>query len=142
MVYLGSGLSGPYVQQQMILILKSTQNRGLQQSVRERFGRGSIGADPRYHVADEVFLLVGEEEDDGRGEELSLQSSSCSVRTRMIYLESSSLSLRFDLPLYIEVGRVHGGLGEFSLWSMCAGVQEGLAAAWMDLGVVVEPNKP
>jgi hypothetical protein len=34
-----------------------------------------------------------------------------------------------DLPLYIEVGQVHGGLGELSLWSTCAGVQEGLAAA-------------
>jgi hypothetical protein len=35
-----------------------------------------------------------------------------------------------DLPLYIKVGRVHGGLGEFSLWSTCTGVQEGLAATW------------
>ena len=34
-VYLGLGQFGPYVQQLMILILKSTQNRGLQQSVKE-----------------------------------------------------------------------------------------------------------
>ena len=34
-VYPGSGQFGPYVQQLMILILKSTQNQGLQQSVQE-----------------------------------------------------------------------------------------------------------
>jgi hypothetical protein len=60
----------------------------------------------------------------------------------MIYLESSSLPLRSDLPLYIEVGWVHDVLGEFSLWSMYAEVLEGLAAASMDLDIVVEPKKP
>lgn len=30
--------------------------------------------------------------------------------------------LEFDLPLYIEVGWVHGGSGEFSLSSIYAGV--------------------
>jgi hypothetical protein len=51
----------------------------------------------------------------------------------MIYLGSLGIvlppTLGSDLPLYIEVGRVHGGLGEFSLWYTCAGVQEGLATA-------------
>ena len=84
----------------MILILKSTQNRGLQQTVRERFGRGSLGADPRDLAAGEAFPLVGEKEDDGSGGGaigtpvgvalLSVQSSSCSVRTGMIFSESSS----------------------------------------------------
>ena len=40
----------PYVQQLMILILKSTQNQGVTiecKGERERFGRGSLGADPR-----------------------------------------------------------------------------------------------
>jgi hypothetical protein len=27
-----------------------------------------------------------------------------------------------DLPLYIELGQVHGSLGELSLWSMCTEV--------------------
>jgi hypothetical protein len=36
--------------------------------------------------------------------------------------ELSFPSLGSDLPLYIEVGRVHGGLGELSLWSTCIGV--------------------
>ena len=35
-VYPGLGQFGPYVQQLMILILKSTQNWGLQQSVQEK----------------------------------------------------------------------------------------------------------
>jgi hypothetical protein len=50
MVYPGSGRSVPYVQQLMILILKSTQNLWVTtecKGVRERFGRGSLGADPR-----------------------------------------------------------------------------------------------
>jgi hypothetical protein len=59
----------------------------------------------------------------------------------MICSKSSSPSLGSDLPLNIEVGQVHGSLGEFSLWSTCAGVQEGHAAAWMDLVIVVEPKK-
>jgi hypothetical protein len=72
---------------------------------------------------------------------LSVPRLSCSVRTRMIYLESSSHSVGCDLPLYIEVGRIHGGLGQFNLWSTSIGVHEGLATASMDLGVVVEPKK-
>jgi len=61
------------------------------------------------------------------------------MRNGMICLGSSFPPLLvFDLPLYSEVGWVHGGLGEFSLWSICAGVHESLAAAWMDLGVVVK----
>jgi len=35
MIYPSLGQFGPYVQQLMILILKSTQNRGLQQSVKK-----------------------------------------------------------------------------------------------------------
>jgi hypothetical protein len=38
----------PYVQQLMILILKSTQNRGVTtecKGEKERFGKGSLGAD-------------------------------------------------------------------------------------------------
>jgi hypothetical protein len=31
-------------------------------------------------------------------------------------------SMRSDLPLYIEVGWIHGGLGELSLWSTCVRV--------------------
>jgi hypothetical protein len=34
-----------------------------------------------------------------------------------------------NLPLYIEIGRVHGSLGELSQWSTCARVQKGLATA-------------
>ena len=40
----------PYVQQLIILILKSTQNMGVTtkcKGERERFGRGSLSADPR-----------------------------------------------------------------------------------------------
>jgi hypothetical protein len=44
-------------------------------------------------------------------------------------------------PLYIEVGRVHGGLGELCLWSTCVRVQEGLAVEHVDCGDVVEPKK-
>jgi hypothetical protein len=33
-----------------------------------------------------------------------------------------------DLPLYLEVGQVHGGLEKLSLWSTCTRLQEGLAA--------------
>jgi hypothetical protein len=40
---------------------------GLQQSIRERFGRGSLGADPRNLAAGEAFPLVGEEENGGSG---------------------------------------------------------------------------
>jgi hypothetical protein len=50
MVYPGSGRSVPYVQQLMILKLKSTQNLGIItecKGERERFGRGSLSADPR-----------------------------------------------------------------------------------------------
>jgi hypothetical protein len=113
-VYPGSSYRGSTSSSRWSLYSRAPKIEGLQQSVGERFGRGLIGADPRYHVAGEVFLLIGEEEDDGRGEELLVQSSSCLVRTRMIYLESSSLSLRSDLPLYIEVGegsrwRTRGG---------------------------------
>ena len=39
-VYPGSGRSVPYVQQLMILILKSTQNQGVTTECRDRFGRG------------------------------------------------------------------------------------------------------
>jgi hypothetical protein len=42
---------------------------------------------------------------------------------------SSFPSYDLTSPLYIEVGRVHGDLGELCLWSTCAGVQEGLVAA-------------
>jgi hypothetical protein len=42
-----------------------------------------------------------------------------SVRTGMICLESSSPSIGFDLPLYIEVDRVHGGLGSLA-YGVCA----------------------
>jgi hypothetical protein len=35
-----------------------------------------------------------------------------------IILDSSRPSLGSDQPLYIELGRVDGDLGEFSLWSM------------------------
>jgi hypothetical protein len=38
---------------------------GLQQSVRERFGRGTLGADPRNLAASEAFPLIGEEKDGG-----------------------------------------------------------------------------
>jgi hypothetical protein len=60
---------------------------------------------------------------------LSVLSRSGTVRSGMIYLGSSSPSLGSDLPLYSEVGWVHDGLGGMSLWSTCAGVQDGLAAA-------------
>jgi hypothetical protein len=46
------------------------------------------------------------------------------MRIGMICLESYSPSLGSDLPLYREVGWV-----------------EGLATAWMDLDIVVEPKK-
>ena len=39
-VYPGLGQFGPYIQQLMILILKSTQNQGVTIECRERFGRG------------------------------------------------------------------------------------------------------
>jgi hypothetical protein len=44
------GLSVPYVWQLMTLVLKNTQNLGVTtkcKGQRERFGRGSLGADPR-----------------------------------------------------------------------------------------------
>jgi hypothetical protein len=42
---------------------------------------------------------------------------------------SSSPFIGSDLPIYFEVGRVQGGLGELSLRSTCARVQEDLTAA-------------
>lgn len=39
--------SRPYVQQQMFLALKSTQNQRATIEYRERFGRGSFGVDPK-----------------------------------------------------------------------------------------------
>jgi hypothetical protein len=41
------------------------------------------------------------------------------VRTGMICLKSSSPSVGSDLPLYIEVGRVHGVLGSL-VYGVCA----------------------
>jgi hypothetical protein len=55
----------------MILVFESTQNQGLQQSVRESFSKGLLGADPRAS-SPKRSPLVREEEDDGRGEELSI----------------------------------------------------------------------
>jgi hypothetical protein len=65
--------------------------------------------------------LVGEEEDDGCGEGalgaplwvalLSMPSRRGLVRNGMICLGSSSPSRGSDLPLYPEVGWVHGSLG-------------------------------
>ena len=46
-VYPGSGYWGHTSSSLSIFVFKSTQIRGLQQSVRDRFGRGSLGADPR-----------------------------------------------------------------------------------------------
>lgn len=100
--------------------------------------------------------LVREEEDGRRGEKLSVLLSGGSALdyssnlsrghewSNLLCFDPSSY-LRSDLPLYplyAEVGRVHGSLREFSLWSTCARVHEGFAAAWMDLGVVVEQKKP
>jgi hypothetical protein len=50
MVYPGLGQSVPYVQQLMILILKSTQNQGVTTECtgeRGRFDRGSLRVDPK-----------------------------------------------------------------------------------------------
>ena len=72
------------------------------------------------------FPLVGEEEDGGRRGGalgtplgvalLSLQSSSYLMTTRMICLSFGNRPppLGSDLPLYIEVGRVHDCLGGFA----------------------------
>jgi hypothetical protein len=46
-VYLGLGYRGPTSNNLRIFVFKSTQIMGLQQSLRERFGRGSLSADPR-----------------------------------------------------------------------------------------------
>lgn len=45
-----------------------------------------------------------------------------------------------DLPLYNEVGHVHGGLGSSSVRSTYTGVHRGLATASMDHVIVVEPE--
>ena len=54
---------------------------------------------------------------------LSVQSSSCSMRTRMIYSVLSSVrplpSIGSDLPLYIGVRQVHGSLGSL-VYGQCA----------------------
>jgi hypothetical protein len=63
----------------------------------------------------------------------------------MICPESSRFcpipSMGSNLPLYIEVGQVHGDLGSL-VYGLRAGVQEDITVARMDLGVVVEPEKP
>ena len=46
-VYPGLGYRGPMSSSLMIFVFKRTQIGGLQQNVRERFGKGSLGADPR-----------------------------------------------------------------------------------------------
>jgi hypothetical protein len=89
-----------------------------------------------------------------KGEELSVLLSRwlCSrCRAQAIGREDGMIFFCFcsstpyvgsDLPLYTEIGQVQSSLGEFCLWSTCTGVQEGVVAAWMDLGGVVEPEKP
>lgn len=44
----------------------------------------------------------------------------------------------FDIPLYNEVGQVHGGLGSSSVWSTYTGVHRGLVMVSMDRVVVME----
>jgi hypothetical protein len=74
MVYPGSGQFGPYVQQLMILMLKSTQNLGgSQQSVKEEevLVGGLLGANPMVWPRHRWSLpLVGEEGDIMMAEEL------------------------------------------------------------------------
>ena len=69
-------------------------------------------------------------------EELSepLSCSTLSVEPKLNGEDSNDLSrivqlLGSNLPLYIKVGRVYGGLGELSLWSTCVGVKEGHVVA-------------
>jgi hypothetical protein len=59
------------------------------------------------------------------------------MRNGMIYLGSSSPSLGSDLPLYSEVGWVHGGLGDepmvYMCWSLgrsCSGAVWTKAMSW------------
>jgi hypothetical protein len=82
----------------LILIFKSTQIEGLQQSVRERFGKGSLGADPRL-VGGEVSSSLERKNTMERGDELSVLLSRwisfwselelLVVRARMMCSESS-----------------------------------------------------
>ena len=43
-----------------------------------------------------------------------------------------------DPPVISRGGLGTRRFGGYGLWSSCTGVQEGAAAAWMDLGVVME----
>jgi hypothetical protein len=75
----------PYVQQLMILILKSTQNLGVTAECtgeRERFGRGSLGAAPRDASPPvEPSPSPERRKMTDVGEELSVPSSSGTLRT-------------------------------------------------------------
>jgi hypothetical protein len=58
-VYLDSGYQGPTSSSLRIFVLKSIQIWGLQMSVRESFGRGSLGVDPRLIGGEVSSLLKG-----------------------------------------------------------------------------------
>jgi hypothetical protein len=47
-----------------------------------------------------------------------------------------------DLPLYIEVGQVHGGLGSLAYGLYASESRRVLQWHRVDLGIVMEPKKP
>ena len=87
-VYPGSGYRGTTSSSLSIFVFKSTQIRGSQKCVRERFGRGSLGADPRL-VAGEVSSSSERRKTMERVEELSVLLSGwlrSQCRTRVVLL--------------------------------------------------------
>jgi hypothetical protein len=114
----------------MILVFKSTQIRGLQQSVRERLGRRSLGGEVSYsserrkmmeRVEELSVLLSG---GSALGAELELFGGEDSNDLSRIVSVLSSPLYRIQPPL---IYRGRSGTWRFrksNLWSTCARVQE------------------